>query len=178
MAEFESFDSKGNPKNRKDKKGNRIWIFWVAVIVLLFVVKACMVVTYDNQFKLIRRFGKVERVISVPGISFKIPFIETVDIVPDEILLYDLPASDVITSDKKTMIVDSYVLWRVTDPLKFAQTLGGSITNAENRIDNLVYRRSVYHFFFRYLASSEPLARRPLAKLWAFIWAPSFEAWV
>jgi membrane protease subunit HflC len=98
-----------------------------------------MIVTYENQFKLVRRFGKVERVISTPGISFKVPFIETVDVVPDQILIYDLPASDVITSDKKTMIVDSYVLWRVTDPLKFAQTLSGSVTNAENRIDNIVY---------------------------------------
>ena len=44
-----------------------------------------------------------------------------------ELLIYDLPASDVITSDKKTMIVDSYVLWHVTDPLKFAQTLSCSV---------------------------------------------------
>ncbi|MCR4791732.1 MAG: protease modulator HflC [Lachnospiraceae bacterium] len=138
MAEFESFDSKGNPKTAKNGK-SKIWILWVVIIFALIVLRACMVVTYANQFKLIRRFGKVERVISDPGISFKIPFIETVDIIPAEILLYDLPASDVITSDKKTMIVDSYVLWRVTDPLKFAQTLGGSITNAENRIDTIVY---------------------------------------
>ena len=139
MAEFESFDSKGNPKPSKDKKGSKIWVFWVVLIVALIAVKACLVVTYENQYKLIRRFGKVERVIGTPGISFKIPFIETVDIVPDEILLYDLPASDVITSDKKTMIVDSYVLWRVTDPLKFAQTLSGSVMNAEGRIDTIVY---------------------------------------
>ncbi|MDE6212742.1 MAG: protease modulator HflC, partial [Lachnospiraceae bacterium] len=52
---------------------------------------------------------------------------------------YDLPASDVITSDKKTMIVDSYVLWRVTDPLMFAQTLSCSVSNAESRIDAIVY---------------------------------------
>ncbi len=54
-------------------------------------------------------------------------------------MIYDLPASDVITSDKKTMIVDSYVIWRVTDPLKFAQTLSYSVANAENRIDTIVY---------------------------------------
>ena len=39
-----------------------------------------------------------------------------------QVLLYDLPSSDVITSDKKTMICDSYILWQITDPLKFAQT--------------------------------------------------------
>ena len=89
--------------------------------------------------KLIRQFGRVQRVVSTSGLSFKIPFIQTTDTVPREILLYDLPASDVITSDKKSMIVDSYVLWRVTDPLKFTQTLANSIYNAENRINALVY---------------------------------------
>jgi membrane protease subunit HflC len=135
----EHFDSNGNPKKDKGAAKSRAWLVWILVIVVFIIARACLVVTYENQFKLIRRFGKVERIISTPGISFKIPFFETVDTVPDEILLYDLPASDVITSDKKTMIVDSYVLWRVTDPLKFAQTLSGSVMNAENRIDTIVY---------------------------------------
>jgi len=146
MAQFESFDSNGNPKkgrtkaaDKKEKRSFKGWVIFAAVIFALIIVRSCMIVTYENQYKLVRRFGKVERVIATPGISFKIPFIETVDVVPDQILIYDLPASDVITSDKKTMIVDSYVLWRVTDPLKFAQTLSGSVTNAENRIDNIVY---------------------------------------
>ncbi|MBP5702163.1 MAG: hypothetical protein J6W85_06965, partial [Lachnospiraceae bacterium] len=146
MAQFESFDSNGNPKkgrtkaaDKKEKRSFKGWVIFAVVIFALIIVRSCMIVTYENQYKLVRRFGKVERVISTPGISFKVPFIETVDVVPDQILIYDLPASDVITSDKKTMIVDSYVLWRVTDPLKFAQTLSGSVTNAENRIDNIVY---------------------------------------
>ena len=64
-----------------------------------------------------RQFGRVDRVVTAPGLSFKIPFVESVDTVPKELLIYDLPASDVITSDKKTMIVDSYVLWHVIEPL-------------------------------------------------------------
>ena len=59
MAQFESFDSKGNPKPSNDKKGSKIWVFWVVLIVALIAVKACQVVTYENQYKLIRRFGKV-----------------------------------------------------------------------------------------------------------------------
>ena len=61
------------------------------------------------------------------------------DTLPKQILLYDLPSSDVITSDKKTMICDSYILWYIADPLKFAQTLNSSITNAEGRLDAIVY---------------------------------------
>ena len=108
-------------------------------LLVLFRLGHSLVVCRENEYKLIRQFGRVQRVVSTSGLSFKIPFIQTTDTVPREILLYDLPASDVITSDKKSMIVDSYVLWRVTDPLKFTQTLANSIYNAENRINALVY---------------------------------------
>ena len=110
-----------------------------AAVIALFLFLSSIIVTYDNEYKLIRQFGKVQRVVSESGVSFKIPVMQTVNTVPKDIQLYDLAPSDVITSDKKTMVLDSYVLWRVTDPLKFAQTLSGSVVNAENRIDTVVY---------------------------------------
>ncbi len=115
--------------------------FTTVVIVLAAIVALgnSMVVTRENEYKLVREFGKVSRVISKAGLSFKVPFVQTADSLPKEILLYDLAASDVITMDKKTMMSDSYVLWQITDPLKFAQTLNSSITNAERRIDTTVY---------------------------------------
>ena len=61
------------------------------------------------------------------------------DTLPKETLLYDLSSSDVITSDKKTMICNSYILWHITDPLLFAQTLNSSIGSAESRLDTVVY---------------------------------------
>lgn len=111
----------------------------VAVVALLIVGSSCFVVTNENEYSLIRQFGRVDHVISQAGVSFKIPFIQSVDTLPKQTLLYDLSSSDVITSDKKTMICDSYVLWEITDPLKFAQTLNSSISNAENRLDTIVY---------------------------------------
>lgn len=115
-------------------------IFLAAVLlVLLSVGLSSIVVTNENEYSLIRQFGKVDHVIDTAGVSFKVPFIQSVDKLPKEILLYDLSSSDVITSDKKTMICDSYILWRITDPLKFSQTLNSSITNAENRLDTIVY---------------------------------------
>lgn len=139
-VEYEHFSHDGTKKkNGKEKKtGKGIFLFLV-LIVLAVVGANSIVITKENQYKLIRQFGRVERVISTSGLSFKIPFIESVDVIPNQLLLYDLPASDVITSDKKTMIVDSYVLWQVDDPLKFAQTLSGSVSNAERRIDTIVY---------------------------------------
>ena len=141
MAETERFDSNGNKidNSSEKKKGNKLWIVVVALFVIYIALNSCLIVCHEDEYKLIRQFGRVDRTITDAGLYVKIPFIESVDTVPKKVLLYDLPVSDVITSDKKTMIVDCYVLWRVTDPLKFAQTLSHSIGNAENRIDQLVY---------------------------------------
>ena len=119
-------------------KGKKIGIL-IGVSAVVIAVGALVTVTQQNEYKLIRQFGKVDRVISSSGISFKIPFIESTQSLPKETLLYDLAASDVITKDKKTMISDSYVLWKISDPLKFAQTLNSSVESGESRINTAVY---------------------------------------
>ena len=114
----------------------------ILVIILFFLLIAgasAIVITQENEYSLIRQFGRIDHVVSKAGISFKLPFIQSADTLPKQTLLYDLSPSDVITSDKKTMICDSYILWHITDPLKFAQTLNSSITNAESRLDAIVY---------------------------------------
>lgn len=119
-------------------KGKKIGIL-IGVSAVVVAVGASVTVTQQNEYKLIRQFGKVDRVINSSGISFKIPFIESTQSLPKETLLYDLAASDVITKDKKTMISDSYVLWKISDPLKFAQTLNSSVESGESRINTAVY---------------------------------------
>ena len=119
-------------------KGKKIGIL-IGVSAVVVAVGASVTVTQQNEYKLIRQFGKVDRVLSSSGISFKIPFIESTQSLPKETLLYDLAASDVITKDKKTMISDSYVLWKISDPLKFAQTLNSSVESGESRINTAVY---------------------------------------
>ncbi|WP_026890889.1 protease modulator HflC [Lacrimispora aerotolerans] len=120
---------------KKLKKAVLIFVALLAVIVL----SGSIVVTNENEYKLIRQFGRVERVINTAGVTMKIPLIQTADTLPRQILIYDLAASDVITMDKKTMLSDSYVLWKIEDPLRFAQSLNSSIANAEGRIDTVVY---------------------------------------
>ncbi len=116
----------------------RIFAF-ILVLAAVVGLGGSMVITRENEYKLIREFGRVSRVIDRAGLSFKVPFIQSADTLPKEILIYDLAPSDVITMDKKTMMSDSYVLWKITEPLKFAQTLNSSILNAERRIDASVY---------------------------------------
>lgn len=109
------------------------------VVLAVVLLGSSLVVTNKDEYKLIRQFGKVVRVVDQEGVSFKVPFIQDATTLPKQILLYDLTPSDVITKEKKTMISDSYVLWRISDPLKFAQSLNSSISNAENRINTAVY---------------------------------------
>ena len=114
-------------------------IIALAGLAVLFAAGMSLTVTRQNEYKLVRQFGKVQRVIDQPGLSLRIPFIETTATLPKQTLLYDLAPSDVITRDKKTMITDSYVIWKISDPLKFARTLNSSIENGESRINTAVY---------------------------------------
>ncbi|MCQ2495690.1 MAG: protease modulator HflC [Lachnospiraceae bacterium] len=123
---------------RQPKSKTPLIIIAIVLLIAVIVLGDAMVVTKENEYTLIKEFGKVERITTTAGLSLKIPFIQSTDSLPKTMLLYDLTSSDVITQDKKTMVVDSYVLWRITDPLKFTQTLT-SVSNAEARINTIVY---------------------------------------
>ena len=120
------------------KKFSKVICVIILVAALVLIANSAFVIR-ENQYGLVREFGRIERVISDSGLYFKIPFIQEKDTVSKELLLYDIAKSDVITQDKKSMIVDSFVLWRVTDPKIFAQTLNTSSQNAEGRINVAVY---------------------------------------
>ncbi len=109
------------------------------VIAGVITLLSTAIITKENQYTLVKRFGKIERVNSEAGLSLRTPFIETVDVLPKNIQFYDMKESDVITMDKKTMVADSYVLWKIKNPILFAQTLNSSVAAAEGRIDSIVY---------------------------------------
>lgn len=121
------------------KKKKIIPVILILAFAALIVLGDCMVVTYPNQYTVIKQFGKIEDIRQTPGLSFKLPFIQTEEKIENETLLYDLAVSDVMTKDKKSMIADCFVLWRITDPQKYTQTLSAQKSNAEFRIDTIVY---------------------------------------
>jgi len=118
----------------------KVWITVIAVILLAFIfINLAVVVTYPNEYTVIKQFGKIEDIRQEPGLSVKIPFIQTAEKIQKEVLLYDLAVSDVMTKDKKSMIADCFVLWKIDDPYKYTQTLSAQKSNAEFRIDTIVY---------------------------------------
>lgn len=122
------------------KKGKgRIILVVVILFVMMFAANAFCVVTYPNEYTVIKQFGKIVDIRQTPGLSVKIPLIQTAEKIENEVLLYDLAVSDVMTKDKKSMIADCFVLWRIEDPYKYTQTLSAQKSNAEFRIDTIVY---------------------------------------
>lgn len=120
------------------KNKSVIWIAAVVVILLLLAGNS-LVVTYPNEYTVIKEFGRIASITQEPGLSIKIPFIQTAEKIQNEVLLYDLAISDVMTKDKKSMIADCFVLWKIEDPYKYTQTLSAQKGNAEFRIDTIVY---------------------------------------
>ena len=120
------------------KAGRNVMMILISVFALV-VLSSSMVSTYNDEYKLVLQFGKVVRVIDTPGLSFKIPFIQTTQSIPNYEMIYDLVPSEVNTRDKKVMVTDSFALWSVTDPLKYLSRLGANKANAESRISVVVY---------------------------------------
>lgn len=109
----------------------------VLIGIIIFLASAYTVKTKESA--IVVRLGKAQTIVTETGLHTHTPFIEsTVKIYMGEVL-YDMPKSDVITSDKKSMIADNYVIWEVTDPLKYYQTLGGVKGRAEERVEAAVY---------------------------------------
>ena len=112
----------------------------IAVIVLLaLVVLGSSVFTVrENEYACTVRFSKIIDTTSEAGLHFKVPFVDTVKYFSKATMLYDIPPSEVLTSDKQNMTVDCYILWSISDPKLFYQTLGTTGV-AEQRLDALTY---------------------------------------
>ncbi len=120
------------------KKGKIIFI--IVLIIAAFVVGSeCMYTTQENEYTVVKQFGKIIATNDTAGLRFKAPFIQSVSSVTKATQVYDLPESEAITSDKKTMIVNAYVLWEVTDAKLYTSSLNASTTTAQGRIDVIVY---------------------------------------
>lgn len=114
-------------------------IVLIIVILILVVGSNSFYITKENEYTVVKQFGKIVATNDTAGLRVKIPFAQTISSVPKATQIYDLPSSEVITSDKKTMIVDAYVLWHVTDAKAYTQTLNASTQTAQGRIDVIVY---------------------------------------
>ena len=122
-------------------RGGRIRPLGVVLIVLAaaLVLGGGLYTVREDQYGYVTRFSKMVRVEDTPGLHFKFPFIDHVQKIPAYQMLYDITPSDVLTLDKKALVIDEICLWRIQDPYQFVRSLNASNAEAEARIDAAVY---------------------------------------
>lgn len=118
------------------KKG--LIITAIVLVLLVFAGFNSVYTVAENQYACLMRFSEIVNVTDDAGLHFKIPLIDNVTTFPDTTLIYDIPPSEVLTSDKKNMTVDSYIIWEIEDPVTFYRTLG-TTTEAEARLNAVTY---------------------------------------
>ena len=110
-----------------------------AIVLLLVIIGASSLYTVkENEYACTFRFSQIVNTEDAAGLYFKIPFIDSVKKFPKTTMLYDIPPSEVLTSDKKNMTVDCYILWNISDAQKFYQSVG-TTAEAESRMNAITY---------------------------------------
>ena len=113
-------------------------ILIILVVILIVAASGAMYTVRENQYACTVRFSKIIDTTGEAGLHFKIPFLDSVKYFSKAATLYDIPPSEVFTSDKQNMTVDCYVLWRIEDPLLFFQAVDNT-AKAEDRLNAITY---------------------------------------
>ena len=118
------------------KKRNLFLI--VLILLAVLVISGSFFTVREDEYACTVRFSKIISTTGDAGLHFKVPFVDSVKYFTKATQLYDIPPSEVLTSDKQNMTVDCYILWSIDDPKLFYQRLG-TTGNAEQRLDALTY---------------------------------------
>ena len=113
-------------------------LFFIAIVALL--AKSCLYTVSERQYALVFMLGELKDVVTQPGLHFKLPApLQNVEYLDKRILTIDTPAADLVqTSEKKNLMIDSYVKWRISDPKRYWVSFQGSERAAEDRMSSLL----------------------------------------
>ncbi len=111
----------------------------LALIAVLFLVLSSVVYTVNETQTAIKlRLGEIVSVEKVPGLKFKMPFVNNIVKFDNRIQTLDAPSERFLTGEKKNVIVDSYVKWRIEDAEQFYKSTGGNIARTNNRLAQII----------------------------------------
>ena len=122
----------------EDNNMKKSGIFIIVLLLAAILALNSMFTVREDEYACTVRFSKIISTTDEAGLHFKVPFLDSVKYFSKATQLYDIPPSEVLTSDKQNMTVDCYILWSISDPKLFYQTLG-STSVAEQRLDALTY---------------------------------------
>ena len=113
-------------------------IIAVIVLVLAIVLSGAFYTVAEDEYACVFRFSEIVDTADTAGAHFKLPFLDTIKYFPKATQFYDIPPSEVLTSDKQNMTVDCYILWSISDPQQFYRALG-TTAKAEERLNAITY---------------------------------------
>jgi modulator of FtsH protease HflC len=132
-------DIKEKSKNGFSMLGyTKVGIFLLILLALLIFTISNIFIVKEGEYRVIRQFGEVVRIESSPGLSYKIPFIQSVSTLPKYQMTYDVSEAEINTKDKKRMIIDNYAIWRIQDPKKMISN-ARTVEKAESRMEEFIY---------------------------------------
>ena len=117
---------------------NRLTLAGIAAVVVLVVAAASLFTVGQTEQVLITQFGQPIRVINTPGLHVKVPFVQTVINFDRRLLDFETPGEEVILSDQRRLIVDSFTRFRIDNPLRYFQTVGPNENNIRGRLNSVV----------------------------------------
>lgn len=113
-------------------------IIIIIVIILLLLVNSLTFSVDEREQAVVTQFGRFVRALREAGLYVKIPLIQKVTILDRRLMEYDSAPTSIITKDKKSLVVDNYVRWRISDPRRFVETVRNEM-GAQARLDDIVY---------------------------------------
>lgn len=117
----------------------RKWmVVGIVLVIALIVLSSSIYVVNEGEFAYLTQFGELKSIQPNAGLGFKIPFIQDVNRLTKKQMIYNINQSEVLTADKKAMIVDSYSIWQITDVTTFIRTVN-NVSEMQKRIDASTY---------------------------------------
>jgi len=115
-----------------------MYIVGIAVVVLLIVANATFYAVHQTQYAIIVQLGKPVRVVLEPGLHMRAPFVQQATYFDNRVLEYDAAPAEILTKDKKNLVLDNYSKWRIKAPLKFYKTVKNE-AGGRSRLDDIIY---------------------------------------
>ena len=120
------------------KKYVKLTFMLTLAFALIIIIIANMFIVKENEYRVVRQFGEITRIIEKPGLNMKIPFIQSVMTLPKNQMIFNVSEAEINTKDKKRIIIDNYAVWKINDPVKLISN-ARNIVNAEARMEEFIY---------------------------------------
>ncbi|MGI8383094.1 protease modulator HflC [Robertmurraya sp. P23] len=138
--------SDGNVIDMKERSGDgfkwrnytKLGLIALFILLLIGITLTNLFIVKEGEYRVIRQFGEVVRIESTPGLSYKVPFVQSVSTLPKYQMTYDVNEAEINTKDKKRMLIDNYAVWKIEDPKKMISN-ARTLENAEGRMEEFIY---------------------------------------